>query len=569
MERTKRGRRTCSCIAMFTCLAAAISTTGACGSSGTEQPAGTTSADLSATAENTSLARDRDRGHKEEDAESERTICQFVDIASYLPGGAHEDPDVARVNAEIDATEAAALAQVPSATSLDTYHRMTLLGTAELYDKTLSVFRNVACTTCHVPETGFTGGSSFFNQTIVAQPGSVAITNATDEHPNYRLSNRKPQSYAYAPFSPILHYNATQGTFYGGNFWDFRATGTRLGNPAAEQAEGPPTNPVEMALPDSACAVYRISIGQYRSLFELVWGQSSFAIHWPANVEQVCNQPGPPPASDPLPVHLTPEGRQLSNDAYDHMATAMAQYEASPGVSPFSSKFDVFLAGTTALSPEEERGWELFHGKAMCNQCHLDGTATQRRQRGFAPADLAPLFTDFTNNNIGIPRNDCLPWYKENVPDQYGFTANPAGAAFVDLGLGAFLAGNGGAPNPNPTDWGPLAMQNNGTFQTATLRNVDKRPRPDFVKAYMHNGYLKSLKEVVHFYNTSQALPHCPEGSPGEKVTCWPPPEVPSTLNTKQLGNLHLTEDEEDAIVAFMRTLTDGFVSAGDAGTDQ
>jgi cytochrome c peroxidase len=112
-------------------------------------------------------------------------------------------------------------------------------------------------------------------------------------------------------------------------------------------------------------------------------------------------------------------------------------------------------------------------------------------------------------------------------------------------------------------------MQNNGMFQTPTLRNVDKRPRPDFVKAYMHNGYLKSLKEVVHFYNTSQALPRCPEGSPGEKVICWPPPEVPSTLNTTQLGNLHLTEDEEDALVAFMRTLTDGFVSAGDAGTDQ
>jgi cytochrome c peroxidase len=106
-------------------------------------------------------------------------------------------------------------------------------------------------------------------------------------------------------------------------------------------------------------------------------------------------------------------------------------------------------------------------------------------------------------------------------------------------------------------------------FQTPTLRNVDKRPRRDFVKAYMHNGYLKSLKEVVHFYNTSQALPRCPLGSPGEKVTCWPPPEVPSTLNTTQLGNLHLTESEENAVVAFMRTLTDGLAPAADAGTDQ
>jgi cytochrome c peroxidase len=104
-------------------------------------------------------------------------------------------------------------------------------------------------------------------------------------------------------------------------------------------------------------------------------------------------------------------------------------------------------------------------------------------------------------------------------------------------------------------------------FQTPTLRNIDQRPRPDFVKAYMQNGYLKSLKEVVHFYNTSQALPRCPQGSPGEKVTCWPPPEVPATLNTTQLGDLDLTEQEEWDLVAFMGTLTDGFVSATEAGT--
>ena len=75
-------------------------------------------------------------------------------------------------------------------------------------------------------------------------------------------------------------------------------------------------------------------------------------------------------------------------------------------------------------------------------------------------------------------------------------------------------------------------------FQTPTVRNVDKRPRPDFVKEYDHNGYLKSLKEVVRFYNTSQALPHCPQGSPGEKVTCWPAPEYPATVRHDPVGNL-------------------------------
>src|SRR5437016_12750921 len=102
-----------------------------------------------------------------------------------------------------------------------------------------------------------------------------------------------------------------------------------------------------------------------------------------------------------------------------------------------------------------------------------------------------------------------------------------------------------------------MAASFKGKFKVPTLRNVDKRPSPDFVKAYMHNGYLKSLKEVVHFYNTRDAFPHCPPGSPGEKVTCWPAPEVPANENTV-IGKLGLTEKEEDQIVSFLRTLTDG-----------
>ncbi len=169
------------------------------------------------------------------------------------------------------------------------------------------------------------------------------------------------------------------------------------------------------------------------------------------------------------------------------------------------------------------------------------------------------MFSDFTANNIGLPKNLALPYYCESKPDQYGYTANPLGFAYVDLGVGAMLSGPN---NPNPLQWKQLAPLFNGMFQTATLRKVDKRPRPDFVKEYMHNGYLKSLKEVVHFYNTSWALPRCAQGSPGEKVTCWPPPEYPSTLNTTQLGNLGLTSDEEDDIVAFLQTLTDGYVTS-------
>ena len=85
-----------------------------------------------------------------------------------------------------------------------------------------------------------------------------------------------------------------------------------------------------------------------------------------------------------------------------------------------------------------------------------------------------------------------------------------------------------------------------GKQKVPTLRNVDKRPSVDFTKTYMHNGVFKSLKEVVHFYNTSD------DGT-------WPAPEVPENLNT-DVGNLGLTDAEEDAIVAFLKTLSDGYI---------
>ena len=107
-----------------------------------------------------------------------------------------------------------------------------------------------------------------------------------------------------------------------------------------------------------------------------------------------------------------------------------------------------------------------------------------------------------------------------------------------------------------------LALYSSKRDSRCDKRNADKRPRPGFVKAYMHNGYLKSLEEVVHFYNTRDALPRCQAGDPGEKVSCWPAPEYPETMNRRQVGNLGLTSQQEDRIVAFMKTLTDGYMPA-------
>jgi cytochrome c peroxidase len=320
-----------------------------------------------------------------------------------------------------------------------------------------------------------------------------------------------------------------------------------------------------MGFLDTACVVRRLSVGQYRTFFEAVFGAQSFEIRWPSDVDRVCSTPGPPLSNDPLPVHLSPVDRGRSNATYDQFALAIASYEASPDISPFSSKFDYAMAhpDQQVLSSDEQAGWDLFHGKALCNTCHLDGTESLARSTGRAASTItpagvgskAPFFTDFTSSNLGVPRNLAIPYLREDKPDRYGFIINPAGLGFVDKGVGAFLRDP--LLNPN-SEWAQLADQFDGKFQVSTLRNVDMRPRPDFVKAYTHNGYFKSLKEIVHFYNTRDKFPHCQPGAPGEKVTCWPPPEIPQNMDTT-IGNLGLTDKQEDQLVAFMKTLTDGY----------
>jgi cytochrome c peroxidase len=451
--------------------------------------------------------------------------------------------EIAQVEAEIDRIETETLSRLP-APPTNQVQQIELLGKAMLYDKELSVNRNEACAFCHMPEAGFTGPISELNRTTGSYPGSVRT----------RYSNRKPQTHAYAPLAPVLHYNPGQGDLVGGNFWDMRATGRRLGNPAAEQAEGPPTNPVEMGLPDIACAVYRASLRPYHALFETVWGEQTLTIAWPSDVEKVCSKPGPPPANDFTPVHLSAVDRSRAGAIFDQMAQSIAGYEASAEVTNFTSKFDAVLAGKAQFTPQEQQGYDLFRGKAKCNACHRDG----------GPGE-DPLFTDFTASNIGTPANPRLRYYVEDKPDALGYVANPEGQYYVDNGVGNFLSKGHLLSEPSIADarWLPLAPQNMARIQVPTLRNVDKRPDPSFVKAYGHNGYFTSLKSIVHFYNTRDVLPRCQPNDPGEGKACWPAPESTANMNTSKVGRLGLTDAEEDALVSFMQTLTDGYASGG------
>ena len=86
------------------------------------------------------------------------------------------------------------------------------------------------------------------------------------------------------------------------------------------------------------------------------------------------------------------------------------------------------------------------------------------------------------------------------------------------------------------------AKENLGKHRAPTLRNVDLRPTPGFVKAYGHNGYFKSLEAVVHFYNTRDVLPEAGKVTdPKPGINCWPAPEVSANLNKEELGDLKLT----------------------------
>jgi cytochrome c peroxidase len=417
------------------------------------------------------------------------------------------------------------------------------LGKSIFFDDNLSINNNQSCAACHAPEAGWTGPDGAINAGGAVYEGSIPG----------RFGNRKPPSSAYATPSPILDYviEKKQALFIGGNFWDGRATGELLGSPAADQAIGPFLNPAEQALPDSACVVYRVCNptvpADYPVSFEDVWGPGTCAIAWPADIETVC-------ATEGATVTLSVDDRVRSETNYGNIGRTVAAYEDSPAVSEFSSKYDAFLARQVRLSPQERQGLALFRGKGRCANCHvLDA----------GPNGEPPLFTDFTYDNLGVPKNPENPVYDVNT-------------GFVDLGLGGFLATTP-ILNPDGTelvpDYSVFADANLGKQKVPTLRNVakgsceaDPSDPACIVKAYSHNGFFKSLKGIVHFYNTRDALPSCEslglfDATEAQALAndCWPAPEVPQNVNTAELGNLHMTDAQEDAIVAFMKTLSDGY----------
>lgn len=401
---------------------------------------------------------------------------------------------------------------------------MVQLGGAIYKDMNLSLNKNQSCQSCHHPSAGFADPDNRVD------PVNLPVSDGSD---TMLFGGRNAPTAAYSGFSPSFSYDSEAGLYIGGMFWDGRATGwTTLKDPIAEQALMPFTNPVEMGLASPRDVVEIVLASDYADLFLKIFG-------------------GPP--------DLNIESEVL--EAYNNIGKAIAAFERSTNLVKFNSKFDKFWQEqgqnvaafgidenrkyeglptnfkSKVFTPQEAEGLALFNAedKGKCSLCHL--TSNHVEAGGIV---YPPLFTDFTYDNLGIPVNPRI--------------AKLAGEQPIDYGLGAKTAelkvANSALDFDDPTIYGSVpegtldgkvidvVFSEIGKFKVPTLRNV-ARSAP-----YGHNGFFATLADITRFYNTRD-------------VAAWPAPEVPSTVNDVELGNLNLSAEEEAAIVAFMKTLTD------------
>ncbi|WP_239649866.1 cytochrome-c peroxidase [Methylocucumis oryzae] len=379
------------------------------------------------------------------------------------------------------------------------------LGRLLFKDKNLSANRNQACETCH---------------TLSALPKNISSQSAPAFVDRLNVKNSTPvslgsipfvtgklntPSVGYAAFSPIFHWDDVEGLYAGGLFWNGRATDL------VEQAKMPFLNPVEMAMPSQWAVVSRLKENaQYVKLFAEIY-------HIDLNkIPHIKNAL----FSQPTPAEVA--------TVYTDLALAIAEFERSSVFNKFNSKFDFVMAGKTRFTKLEKLGMTLFNdeNKGNCAACHPSEVTVDE-----SGTKIPPLFTDFTYDNIGAPRNLTIPGNPE--PDQ---------------GLGA-------RSDIRKTDPERAEL---GKHKVMSLRNIAITP------PYGHNGVFTSLEQITHFYNTRDVLGTVDNNqNPNFGVTGWPKPEVAKNVNTDELGNLGLTDDEEKAIVAFLKTLTDDYPEWG------
>jgi cytochrome c peroxidase len=352
------------------------------------------------------------------------------------------------------------------------------LGEQIFKDQTLSGSGRMACATCHDPQRGH--ASPF--DTPVAYGG-----------PNLDQPGlRNPPALNYLRFNTSFGF-AADGTPTGGFFWDGRAASLQ------DQARGPFLNPSEMANESVAALIAKLANAPYAPRFREVFGDGIF--------------------NDP-------------DTAFDRMTFALQRYQQEdPDFAPFTSKFDAVTAGKASFTAQELNGLALFKrpDKGNCASCHLSTKPAN------APG---ALFTDFTYDNLGVPRNTAIP-------------AN-ADPTFFD----------GGLCGPKRSD---LAARTDlcGAFKVPSLRNVALR------KHFFHNGRFDSLEQVIRFYvqrDTDPQLWYSLDASGTPIAYDDIQPALRGNVNTTEgpynrtpAQGPALNEAEIADLAAFLRTLTDGY----------
>ncbi|MEG1969104.1 MAG: cytochrome c peroxidase [Burkholderiaceae bacterium] len=355
--------------------------------------------------------------------------------------------------------------------------RLELIGKRIFFDTSLSEPHGQSCATCHDPALAFSGNSAF---TLGVAPGAASG----------RFGTRNVPTVMYAMFVPPFYFedDAGEQVPVGGLFLDGRAASLE------DQASKPFFNPVEMALPGPAALRERLAAASYAQLMRDQFGAQVFAS----------------PAATLAAA-----------------AQALAAFERTPRFAPFSSKYDAVRRGQAQLSVQESRGLALFVDatKGNCAACHPFVAGSK--------LDADHLFTDFTYDNLGVPRNRRIP-------------AN-AELALFDLGL----------CGPARSDLVETRPQWCGAFRVPTLRNVALRP------AFFHNGAITTLRDSVSFYVTRETDPF--RWYRGELYDDLPP-AFKANVNASEAPydatpatGPRLSEAEIDDVVAFLHTLTDGW----------
>ena len=355
------------------------------------------------------------------------------------------------------------------------------LGLRLFFDASLSEPAGQACASCHDPAKAFTGNNG---STLGVASGSRPGVFGVRDTPTTMYLATAPR------FGPVEKEGKPVPA--GGLFWDGRADSLE------EQAKGPFFNALEMNNPDVPALIAKVARAAYAGEFRKVWGEAVFA--------------------DP-------------DVALNAVAAALAAFQRTRALQPFTSKFDYVMRGQAKFSEQEQQGLSLFNirQKGNCAHCHTVDEASRDPQKS--------LFTDFSYHALGVPRSQRIP--------------RNADAAFNDLGLCDRVPVSGRKPPARDTS-------RCGLFKTPTLRNIA------LTAPYMHNGVFDKLRDVVAFYATRDTDPAkwFPGGTkfndlPAQFHANIDVETPPYQRQPKQRPQLN--DEEIDDIVAFLNTLTDGY----------